>query len=436
MALTTMPPSAWPPEAAPPLLAFTPRVLVHVLQRHASRPPLLHSSSSSPSFPSSDASPPLLLSRPCCVLFIDVSGFTSLTESFVAGGASGLEQLAGHLSAYFTGLLQLVTRHGGDLLKIAGDALIVAFYHEEDEGEEGQDARQASADSVTPDPLPLLCLRAIVCAQALQSSPTFTAGRVVSLRLHIGVGCGLTHFIAVGGHRQLWEEPGAGRGGGGLGERQQSLSSPSSPATVRSPPYSSPSSPTSTTLPASPFQPLSPLQSPTFHPPRLSLTSPPPLRLQASSAGAGDGRWEFLAVGVAFTQLRSAVHDSGTGEVVCSAAVWQQLTALRTLAPAVDVQGQPVPGASGNLLVTRLANPPAYSRAGYAPAPVVLSSGLSLSSFLMPALLSRMDSGASTPSHWLGEYRRVTVVFVTLPLPESCVAGGRERLPVADRGER
>lgn len=62
----------------------------------------------------------------CFAAQADVSGFTKLNESFSAL-AGGAEHVTTHLNRYFTTLLDIVERYGGDVVKFAGDALIVLF---------------------------------------------------------------------------------------------------------------------------------------------------------------------------------------------------------------------------------------------------------------------------------------------------------------------
>lgn len=61
------------------------------------------------------------------VLFTDISGFTALTERFASRGAEGVEEISQALQTYFTTLLRLVTGHGGEVLKFAGDALLAQW---------------------------------------------------------------------------------------------------------------------------------------------------------------------------------------------------------------------------------------------------------------------------------------------------------------------
>jgi class 3 adenylate cyclase len=60
-------------------------------------------------------------------LFGDVSGFTSLAERLAAKGGLGAERLAHVLNRYFDLALSVVSSHGGDVVKYAGDAMIVLW---------------------------------------------------------------------------------------------------------------------------------------------------------------------------------------------------------------------------------------------------------------------------------------------------------------------
>ena len=72
---------------------------------------------------------------PASVLFADVSGFTKLTESLTdqygSDQAIGAEHLTFMLSEYFDRLIEVVHAHGGDVIKFAGDALLILFPCEE-----------------------------------------------------------------------------------------------------------------------------------------------------------------------------------------------------------------------------------------------------------------------------------------------------------------
>jgi class 3 adenylate cyclase len=56
-----------------------------------------------------------------------ISGFTALSERLAERGPEGVEELTQVLNAYFGQLIDLITAHGGDVVKFSGDALL-AFW--------------------------------------------------------------------------------------------------------------------------------------------------------------------------------------------------------------------------------------------------------------------------------------------------------------------
>ncbi len=64
---------------------------------------------------------------PAALLFADISGFTALTERLAQRGPAGAEELTHILNAYFGQLIDIITSHGGDIVKFAGDALIALW---------------------------------------------------------------------------------------------------------------------------------------------------------------------------------------------------------------------------------------------------------------------------------------------------------------------
>ena len=65
------------------------------------------------------------------ILFADISGFTSLTEDLVAKYGSeqavGAEHLTLLISEYFDNLIEVAESYGGDVVKFAGDAVLILF---------------------------------------------------------------------------------------------------------------------------------------------------------------------------------------------------------------------------------------------------------------------------------------------------------------------
>jgi class 3 adenylate cyclase len=71
---------------------------------------------------------PSLRSHPGSVVaFLDISGYTKLSESMCSLGAAGTEKLSEALSVYFERAIHIITGHGGDVIKFCGDALMCAF---------------------------------------------------------------------------------------------------------------------------------------------------------------------------------------------------------------------------------------------------------------------------------------------------------------------
>ena len=60
-------------------------------------------------------------------LVADVAGFTQLAEGLAASGPHGAEQLTAVLNEYFGHVIQIVCDQGGDVVRFAGDALLVVW---------------------------------------------------------------------------------------------------------------------------------------------------------------------------------------------------------------------------------------------------------------------------------------------------------------------
>jgi class 3 adenylate cyclase/tetratricopeptide (TPR) repeat protein len=81
------------------------------------------------------------------LLFLDVVGFTSLTERLGGVGPEGAEQLGQILEAYFGTVVDVLTDRGGDVLFFAGDA-ILTLWPAANRGEEGlEDACLGAANA-------------------------------------------------------------------------------------------------------------------------------------------------------------------------------------------------------------------------------------------------------------------------------------------------
>jgi class 3 adenylate cyclase len=123
------------------------------------------------------------------LLYADISGFTALTERLMPQGPAGVERLVQRLNAYFDRLIEVLLDHGGDVLKFAGDTLIVLF--PDRDGAASAESVQHAAAAALVAQVALLDLRE--CANGLV------------LALKIAIASGELSCALVGGERARWE---------------------------------------------------------------------------------------------------------------------------------------------------------------------------------------------------------------------------------------
>jgi len=119
------------------------------------------------------------------LVFVDISGFTKLSERLARRGRIGAEELTEALGSVFARMLADAYRSGGHLLKFGGDALLLLF-----DGESHEDRA---------------CRAVIGMSEALRTLGRLetSVGRV-TLRMSAGVNSGPVHFFRVGSsHREL-----------------------------------------------------------------------------------------------------------------------------------------------------------------------------------------------------------------------------------------
>lgn len=119
----------------------------------------------------------------CC--FVDISGFTALSERLARQGRIGAEELTDVLNHVFSRMLGIAYDKDGSLLKFGGDALLLAF--------------------VSDDHAVLAAQAAVAMRAALREARTLptSVGRV-NLRMSVGVHSGTFDFFRVGeSHREL-----------------------------------------------------------------------------------------------------------------------------------------------------------------------------------------------------------------------------------------
>src|SRR5919106_588372 len=126
--------------------------------------------------------------------FVDISGFTAMSERLSSRGKAGAEEVNAVMNATFARLLEVAYAFGGGLLKFGGDALLLFF--------DGHDHQTRAAAAV-------FGLRATL---EEIGRPETSAGPV-ELRMHVGVHSDAFRFFLVGeSHRELLVAgPGASR---------------------------------------------------------------------------------------------------------------------------------------------------------------------------------------------------------------------------------
>jgi class 3 adenylate cyclase len=117
--------------------------------------------------------------------FVDISGFTNLSEKLARRGRIGAEELTGVLNFVFGRMLELAYLQGGSLLKFGGDALLLMFT--------GYDhpTRAASA--------------AVEMRAALRAAASYeTSVGKLRLKMSVGIHSGPIHLFKTGtSHREL-----------------------------------------------------------------------------------------------------------------------------------------------------------------------------------------------------------------------------------------
>lgn len=131
---------------------------------------------------------PFMESYQAAVLFSDISGFTKLTERLTAGNPGGIVDLAEILDIYIGQLVNIVTEHGGDIVKFAGDALFAVW-------------RASDSHSLAE-----MVYRATVCGMNIQRQlVNFEVKKGIQVSLRVGIGAGSLSVFQVGGLFDRWE---------------------------------------------------------------------------------------------------------------------------------------------------------------------------------------------------------------------------------------
>lgn len=119
------------------------------------------------------------------LVFMDISGFTAMSERLARKGKVGAEEVTEVLNSSFTKLLAAAYEEGGYLLKFGGDAMLLFF--------------RGPAHAARG------CRAAVRMRRGLREIGRFrTSAGLVRLRMSVGVHSGDVHFFLAGGsHREL-----------------------------------------------------------------------------------------------------------------------------------------------------------------------------------------------------------------------------------------
>src|SRR5205823_5656217 len=112
-------------------------------------------------------------------VFVDISGFTQLSEQLARKGREGAEQITDVVSSSFDAILAVAYQNEGGLIKFGGDALLLWFHGDEH-------AERACRASVL--------MRRVLDEVGRIELP----GAKVTLQISQGVHSGSFHFFSVG----------------------------------------------------------------------------------------------------------------------------------------------------------------------------------------------------------------------------------------------
>ncbi|XP_037073173.1 adenylate cyclase type 10-like [Pollicipes pollicipes] len=113
--------------------------------------------------------------------FVDVSGFTALTEKYTLSGRGGTDKLTETLNSYIGALVECILRRDGDVLQFAGDAILAMW------------------PCSTEKEMPAKLEEAITCAVHIQEHYGIRKTDVgVKLKVKVGIACGSVTMFFIG----------------------------------------------------------------------------------------------------------------------------------------------------------------------------------------------------------------------------------------------
>lgn len=122
------------------------------------------------------------------MMFTDLAGFTKLMEANASKGREGAENLLKELTKYFSAMISVISKSGGELVEFTGDAMLVVFPKKKDKQDDASRAIRAG----------LRMQRAMKDFAEIQ-----TPSGIVNLKMRIGIHSGKFLTAEIGTPRRM-----------------------------------------------------------------------------------------------------------------------------------------------------------------------------------------------------------------------------------------
>ena len=122
------------------------------------------------------------------MMFTDLAGFTKLMEANSSKGRAGAENLLKELTKYFSTMISIISKSGGELVEFTGDAMLVLFPKKRDKSDDAKRAIRAG----------LRMQRAMIDFAEIQ-----TPSGIVNLKMRIGIHSGKFLTAEIGTPRRM-----------------------------------------------------------------------------------------------------------------------------------------------------------------------------------------------------------------------------------------
>ena len=122
-----------------------------------------------------------------------MAGFTELVERYSAHDSDGVEELSRIINSHFGCMVDVISAHGGDVVRFAGDAPIAVFTPDRVNGGSNKESLR--------EPV----VRAVACSLALHRALRQLHALDAAIVTHIGIGAGNVVAVIAGGGDGCWE---------------------------------------------------------------------------------------------------------------------------------------------------------------------------------------------------------------------------------------